>query len=67
MEPAGGGILDGAMKVFTTPLFARIALFVFLANVVGTFFYLEQARLVALSNSGQCHAHRVFFGARSDR
>ncbi len=45
-EPAGGGILDGATKVFTTPLFARIALF--LANVVGTLFYLEQARLVAL-------------------
>lgn len=43
---AGGGILDGAVKVFTTPLFARIAAFVFLANIVGTFFYLEQARLV---------------------
>jgi AAA family ATP:ADP antiporter len=47
MDAAGGGILDGATKVFTTPLFARIALFVFLANIVGTFFYLEQARLVA--------------------
>ncbi|AGK56557.1 major facilitator transporter [Hyphomicrobium denitrificans 1NES1] len=47
MDAAGGGILDGAIKVFTTPLFARIALFVFLANIVGTFFYLEQARLVA--------------------
>jgi AAA family ATP:ADP antiporter len=49
MDAAGGGILDGAIKVFTTPLFARIALFIFLSNVVGTFFYLEQARLVALS------------------
>lgn len=48
-DVAGGGILDGAIKVFTTPMFARIALFVFLANVVGTFFYLEQARLVALT------------------
>jgi AAA family ATP:ADP antiporter len=63
MEPAGGGIFDGALKVFTTPLFARIALFVFLANVVGTFFYLEQARLVALSISDS--AKRIeFFSAR---
>ncbi len=50
-------------KVFTTPLFARIALFIFLANVVGTFFYLEQARLVALSIADS--ATRVeFFSAR---
>ena len=47
MDAAGGGIFDGAVKVFTTPIFARIALFVFIANIVGTFFYLEQARLVA--------------------
>ncbi|WP_343062243.1 NTP/NDP exchange transporter [Hyphomicrobium methylovorum] len=46
---AVGGIFDGAVKVFTTPMFLYIALFVFLANVVGTFFYLEQARLVALT------------------
>jgi AAA family ATP:ADP antiporter len=62
-EPAGGGILDGATRVFTTPLFARIALFVFLANVVGTFFYLEQARLVAISMTDS--ATRIeFFSAR---
>ncbi len=62
-EAAGGGILDGARKVFTTPLFARIALFIFLANVVSTFFYLEQARLVALSIADS--ATRVeFFSAR---
>ena len=46
-EPTGGGILDGAIKVFTTPMFARIALFIFVANIIGTFFYLEQARLVS--------------------
>jgi AAA family ATP:ADP antiporter len=46
-DAAGGGIFDGAVKVFTTPMFARIALFVFIANIIGTFFYLEQARLVA--------------------
>ncbi|HVX37555.1 MAG TPA: MFS transporter [Hyphomicrobium sp.] len=63
MDAAGGGILDGAIKVFTTPLFARIALFVFLANIVGTFFYLEQARLVA--STIQDSAQRVeFFSGR---
>jgi AAA family ATP:ADP antiporter len=63
MEPAGGGILEGAVKVFTTPIFARIALFVFLANVVGTFFYLEQARVVALSIPGSA-ARIAFFSGR---
>jgi AAA family ATP:ADP antiporter len=63
-EPAGGGILDGATKVFTTPIFARIALFIFIANVVGTFFYLEQARLVATSIAG--NADRVLFFSGRD-
>jgi ATP:ADP antiporter, AAA family len=63
-EPAGGGILDGAIKVFTTPMFARIALFTFIANVVGTFFYLEQARLVAAAISN--NADRVLFFSGRD-
>lgn len=63
-EPAGGGILDGAIKVFTTPMFARIALFIFIANVIGTFFYLEQARLVATSISS--NADRVLFFSGRD-
>lgn len=63
MDATGGGILDGAIKVFTTPMFARIAIFIFLANVVGTFFYLEQARLVALTIPDS--AQRVaFFSGR---
>jgi AAA family ATP:ADP antiporter len=62
-DAAGGGILDGAIKVFTTPLFARIALFVFLANIVGTFFYLEQARLVA-STIHDSAARVEFFSGR---
>jgi AAA family ATP:ADP antiporter len=62
-DAAGGGILDGAIKVFTTPLFARIALFVFLANIVGTFFYLEQARLVA-STIPDSAARVEFFSGR---
>jgi AAA family ATP:ADP antiporter len=62
-EPTRGGILDGAVTVFTSPLFARIALFVFLANVIGTFFYLEQARLVALTIH-ESAARVEFFSAR---
>jgi len=62
-EASGGGILDGAVKVFTTPLFARIALFVFLANVIGTFFYLEQARLIALAIKDSA-ARVEFFSGR---
>jgi AAA family ATP:ADP antiporter len=62
-DAAGGGILDGAIKVFTTPLFARIALFVFIANIVGTFFYLEQARLVA-STIPDSAARVEFFSGR---
>lgn len=61
-DAAGGGIFDGALKVFTTPLFARIALFVFLANVVGTFFYLEQARLVAATITSSAERVEFFSG-----
>lgn len=63
-EPAGGGILDGAIKVFMAPMFARIALYIFIANVVGTFFYLEQARLVATSITKD--ADRVLFFSGRD-
>ncbi|MES1179776.1 MAG: MFS transporter, partial [Hyphomicrobium sp.] len=59
-DATGGGILDGAVKVFTSPIFGRIALFVFLANIVGTFFYLEQARLVGLSISDSAERVRFF-------
>ena len=63
-KPAGGGILDGAIKTFTTPMFARIAAFVFIANIIGTFFYLEQARLVAASIPDS--ASRVLFFSSRD-
>lgn len=63
-EPTGGGILDGAIKVFTTPMFARIALFIFVANIIGTFFYLEQARLVSASIDNS--ADRVLFFSGRD-
>src|SRR5690606_38528901 len=43
--------------------FARVALYVFLANVIGTFFYLEQARLVA-SSIGDSATRVEFFSQR---
>ncbi len=63
-EPAGGSILDGAIKTFSNPTFARIAVFVFIANIIGTFFYLEQARLVAASITDS--ASRVLFFSSRD-
>ena len=62
MDATGGGILDGAIKVFRTPMFARIAIFIFVANVVGTFFYLEQARLVALTIHDSAQRIEFFSG-----
>lgn len=61
-EPAGGGILDGARKVMTDPYFARIALFVLLANVVGTFFYMEQSRLVGATIADSAERVKFFSG-----
>lgn len=62
--PAGGGILDGALKVLQSPYLARIAIYVFIANVVGTFFYLEQSRLVATAIADS--TGRVAFFANRD-
>lgn len=61
--PAGGGILDGAAKVLASPYLSRIALFVLLANIVGTFFYLEQSRLVAAAIPDSA-ARVQFFSSR---
>lgn len=63
-EPAGGGILDGAGKILSQPYLGKIALYVFLANVVGTFFYLEQSRLVGQTITAS--AERVAFFASRD-
>lgn len=59
----GGGILDGAIKAMSSPYLGRIALYVFLANVVGTFFYLEQSRLVGAAITDSAERVR-FFSAR---
>ncbi len=60
--PTGGGIFDGAVKVFQSPYLARIALFVFLANVVGTFFYNEQLRLAATAFANSAERIKFFSG-----
>ena len=42
-------VFDGALRILASPYLIRIALFIFLANVVSTYFYLEQARLVKVA------------------
>ena len=39
-------MIAGAERVWQSPYFFRIALVIFIANVIGTFFYLEQTRIV---------------------
>jgi AAA family ATP:ADP antiporter len=41
-----GGVLSGARNVLASPYLMQIALWVLIANLIGTFFYLEQARIV---------------------
>jgi ATP:ADP antiporter, AAA family len=46
-EPVGRrGLLEGAAAVWRSPYLFSIALWILLGNFVGTFFYLEQARIV---------------------
>lgn len=45
--PAGsGGLLAGMQRVFTSRYLLLIALYVLFANLIGTYFYLEQIRIV---------------------
>jgi ATP:ADP antiporter, AAA family len=45
-RPIGEGVFSGAVRVWESPLLFRIAMWVLLANVVSTLFYLEQSRIV---------------------
>jgi AAA family ATP:ADP antiporter len=45
-RPIAGGVLDGAVRVWQSPYLFRIALVILIANLVSTFFYLEQSRIV---------------------
>ncbi len=44
--PVGRNILAGALEVWRSPYLFRIAIWVLLANLVSTYFYLEQSRIV---------------------
>jgi ATP:ADP antiporter, AAA family len=63
-KPIGDGLLAGARKVWETPYLFRIALVVLLANLVSTFFYLEQTRIVG--DATMDRAARVQLFARLD-
>jgi ATP:ADP antiporter, AAA family len=57
-------IMQGATRIMASPYLFRIALVIFLANLVSTYFYLEQTRLVKLSIPDR--ATRVAFFAQRD-
>lgn len=45
-RPEGGNVLAGAINVWKSPYLFRIAIWIFAANMIGIFFYLEQARIL---------------------
>jgi AAA family ATP:ADP antiporter len=61
---AGGGLLAGARRVWQSPFLFRIALWVLIANLIGTYFYFEQTRIVGEAYSNP--ADRVQLFARMD-
>jgi AAA family ATP:ADP antiporter len=61
---AQGGLLAGALNVWRSPYLFRIALWVLLANLIGTFFYFEQARIIGATYA--VAADRVQLFARID-
>jgi AAA family ATP:ADP antiporter len=63
-QAAGGSLLAGAMRVVQSSYLRRIALWVLIANLIGTFFYLEQARIVGGSMPDRIQ--RVQFFAQMD-
>lgn len=58
--PAGKDILAGAVEVWRSPFLFRIALWVLLANLVSTFFYLEQSRIVGETIADRTDQVRLF-------
>jgi ATP:ADP antiporter, AAA family len=61
---AQGGLLAGARHVWQSPYLFRIALWVLIANLIGTYFYFEQTRIVGEAYSNP--ADRVQLFARMD-
>jgi ATP:ADP antiporter, AAA family len=62
--PVGRGLLTGAVAVWRSPYLFRIALWILIANLVGTLFYLEQTRIVGETLADR--AARVQLFARID-
>ena len=62
--PAGDGIWAGAVRVFRSPYLFQIALWIFITNLISTFFYLEQSRIIG--DTIKVSAARVQLFARID-
>lgn len=62
--PSGSGIIDGMVRVATDPYLLKIAIWVLIANLISTFFYFEQARIVGAALPER--ADRVQLFARMD-
>ena len=60
----GGSLLAGAQRTLQSPYLRKIALWVLLANLIGTFFYLEQARIIGETMSDRTQRVQLF--ARMD-
>ena len=63
-KPAGDGILAGAERVFKSPYLFQIAMWILVANLISTFFYFEQARIIGAALPER--ADRVQLFARMD-
>jgi ATP:ADP antiporter, AAA family len=62
--PTLSTILSGAVNVGRTPYLLHIAIVMFIINLVGTFFYLEQSRIVGAA--GMTGVERTQFFAKMD-
>ena len=63
-KSAGDSILSGARNVFQSPYLLQIAFWVLITNLISTFFYFEQARIIKAMVAAQ--ADRVQLFARMD-
>lgn len=59
-QPTGRDVLAGAVQVWQSPYIFRIALLILLANLVSTFFYLEQSRIVGEVIADRAERVRLF-------
>ncbi len=58
--PTLAAVMEGATSVLTSPYLFQIALWILLANLVSTYFYLEQSRLVRETITDQAEKVRFF-------